>query len=187
MPLNEIPFDLSLLAAAVAATQMSFIITDHAQDDEPIIFCNPAFELMTGYDSEEIIGRNCRFLQGDDRNQPALKELRSATADDKECTVIVRNYRKDGTAFRNELFISPVRSEEGKVTHMIGIQRDLTLAKPGHDLADQFLHDWRTPLTIIKSTLQLLHQKGLTVDPVFMNKSLGSAISAIERMEKLGR
>lgn len=187
MPLAEMPFDLALLAAAVAATQMSFIITDYTAADSPIIFCNPAFEAMTGYSREEIIGRNCRFLQGSDRDQPALRILREALLEERECTVVLRNYRKDGRAFRNELVISPVRSDDGRVTHQIGIQRDLTATPPGRDLNDQFLHDWRTPLTIVKSTLQLLHQKGLTVDPAFLNKSLTSAIRAIEKLEHLGR
>ncbi|OOQ56609.1 PAS domain-containing protein [Mucilaginibacter pedocola] len=178
--------ELALLAGAVAATNTSFIITDHTVADDPIIFCNAAFERLTGYGREEILGRNCRFLQRHDQEQPELEALRQALREKREVTVILRNYRKDGTPFRNELSISPVRlQEDEKVTHMIGIQR---AAAPSPVKApEEFHHEWRTPLTVIKGTLQLLQQKGMAVDPVFFEKSLLAAVRAIEKLESLGR
>jgi len=183
----EIPFDLSLLATAVEATNMSFIIADHTVPDDPIIFCNTAFERLTGYRREEILGHNCRFLQGDDRNQRALDTLRSAIKTGTDCSLVLRNYRKDGTPFKNELVISPVRNAADAVTHLIGIQRDLAAANLPHELTDQFHHEWRTPLTVVKTTLQILQQRGLTVDPEFLNRSLEAAIRAIDRLEALAR
>jgi PAS domain S-box-containing protein len=182
MPFTEIPFDLSLLASAVEATDTSFVITDHALPDNPIIFCNNAFERLTGYCHEDIIGKNCRFLQGTDRNQPQLSELRRAILEDKACNVQLRNYRKDGSAFLNEVAMSPIYSETGEVTHLIGIQREVS---PGKPMAELLRHEWRTPITIVKSTLQLLQQKGLSADPAALTKILEAAIRAIDKLEKL--
>lgn len=177
--------NLKLVADAVEATDTSFIIADHTKDDDPIIYCNGAFERLTGYSREEILGKNCRFLQRDDREQPALTQLRSCLASESACTVKLRNYRKDGTFFINELSVSPVFDSDGKVSHLIGIQRERTgdLQTP---LA-LFSHEWRTPLTVVKSTLQILQQKGLSVDQSFLSRSLSAALKSIQRLEMLGQ
>lgn len=187
MILADVPFDLSLIATAVEATRMSFIITDHTVPDDPIIFCNAAFERLTGYAREEILGRNCRFLQGNDREQPGLEVLLHAVRQGKDCTLALRNYHKDGRAFDNELVLSPVRSPDGRITHFIGIQRDLATAVPQPGISEHFHHEWRTPLTVVKATLQLLQQRGLSVDPDFLHRSLETAIRAIDRLESIGR
>ena len=82
-----------------AAMHTGLVITDPNQPDNPIIDCNPAFLKNTGYDKEEILGRNCRFLQNDDRNQKPLDEVRAALNEQRPCRVVLRNYRKDGTLF----------------------------------------------------------------------------------------
>lgn len=92
----------------------------------PVMYVNPAFEQITGYSSSEAIGRNCSFLQGEDRDQPGLDELREAIAKRQPATVLLRNYRKRGDLFWNELTISPVFDEQGEVTHFVGIQNDVT-------------------------------------------------------------
>lgn len=79
----------------------------------PLIYINPAFEATTGYALEEVYGRNCRFLQGDDRDQESVYALRRALREGKSCTVILRNYRKDGTMFYNELNLSPIHDNNG--------------------------------------------------------------------------
>jgi len=177
--------DLKLLATAVEATETSFIITDHTKDDDPIIYCNRAFERLTGYSREEILGKNCRFMQGDDRNQSALIHLRSSISLGSPCSVNLRNYRKDGTSFLNELSVSPVYDFDGCISHLIGIQRDIT--KEILIRSDLFKHEWRTPLTVVKSTLQILEQKGLLVDESFLKKSLSAALKSIKRLEMIGQ
>jgi PAS domain S-box-containing protein len=117
---------LHLMDQALRACNNGIVIVDAQDPDRPVIQVNPAFERMTGYSAAEVIGRNCRFLQGDDRDQPSLHELRAALAHDAPCRVILRNYRKDGTLFWNELDISPVRSAQGLLTHFIGVQTDVT-------------------------------------------------------------
>lgn len=123
-----------LLEQAIAATQNGIVITDPNLPDNPIVYVNPAFERITGYSEAEILGQNCRFLQGSDRDQPALEDVRSAIARGEECRVTLRNYRRDGTLFWNEVFISPVKNERGELTHFIGVQSDITDRKRAEDV-----------------------------------------------------
>jgi PAS domain S-box-containing protein len=115
-----------LLDRAVAASSNGILITDPKLPDNPIIYVNPAFERTTGYSAEEAIGRNCRFLQGEDRDQPSLGELRAAIREGRGCRVVLRNYRKDGALFWNELYVSPIHDEEGRLTNFVGVQNDVT-------------------------------------------------------------
>ena len=120
---------LRLRDRAIAASSNGIIITDPNQPDNPIIYANPAFTSMTGYSAREILGHNCRFLQGTEREQPALEELRAALRDGRRCKVVLKNYKKDGAPFWNELSISPVRNREGKLVNFIGVQEDVTRRK----------------------------------------------------------
>lgn len=115
-----------LLDRAVAASSNGVVITDPKLPDNPIVYVNPAFERISGYTVEESIGRNCRFLQGEERDQPVLEELRAALGEERECRVVLRNYRRDGTPFWNELYVSPVHDDEGRLTNFVGIQNDIT-------------------------------------------------------------
>ncbi|MDQ3794575.1 MAG: PAS domain S-box protein, partial [Actinomycetota bacterium] len=115
-----------LLDRAVNASSNGIVITDPRLPDNPIVYVNPAFEKTTGYTMEEATGRNCRFLQGEDRDQPALEKLRAAIQKGQECWAILRNYRKDGSPFWNELYISPVHDEEGCLINFVGVQNDVT-------------------------------------------------------------
>ncbi|WP_392435949.1 EAL domain-containing protein [Chlorogloeopsis fritschii PCC 9212] len=117
---------LHLMERALAASSNGIILTDVNQPDNPIIYVNPAFEKMTGYCAGEVIGRNCRFLQGNERDQAVVEELRIAIQEQRECHVILRNYRKDGTPFWNELYVAPVFDAFGCLTHFIGVQNDIT-------------------------------------------------------------
>src|SRR5918993_659173 len=120
------PDKLRLLERAVTASTNSIVISDPNQPDDPIVYVNPAFERTTGYAAEEVLGRNCRFLQREDRAQPALEELKAAVCEGRHCTVVLRNYRKDGTLFWNELSIYSVRDEDGRMTNFVGVQNDVT-------------------------------------------------------------
>ena len=115
-----------LLDRAVAASANGIVITDPKLPDNPIVYVNPAFERISGYPAEEVMGRNCRFLQGDERDQPALEELRTALREERESRVVLRNYRKDGEPFWNELYVSPVHDDEGRLTNFVGVQNDIT-------------------------------------------------------------
>nr|WP_198541508.1 PAS domain-containing protein [Parafrankia soli] len=118
--------DLQIRDRALQATGACFTITDPRQPDNPLIWANPAFERVTGYSLAEVVGRNCRFLQNGDDDQPALAELRAGLAAGRHVVVVLRNYRRDGTPFWNELAISPVFDPLGEITHFVGVQTDVT-------------------------------------------------------------
>lgn len=118
--------DSAIFKEVVDATQSGIIITDVTQDDHPIIYVNQGFVRLTGYEPGEVIGRNCRFMQKQDREQPELHIVRNAIRFGQHCQVTLRNYRKDGRMFWNEVTISPIKTAEGKVTHFVGIQSDVT-------------------------------------------------------------
>lgn len=118
--------ELHLRNRAIEAACVGIVISDAKQHDNPIIYCNSAFEKITGYSAEEAVGHNCRFLQGDDRSQEAIALLRAAVRESKECRATLRNYKKDGTPFWNELTVSPVHDANQQATHFIGILNDVT-------------------------------------------------------------
>jgi PAS domain S-box-containing protein len=120
------PDRLRLLERAVSASTNSISITDPSQPDSPLVYVNPAFERTTGYAAEEVVGYNCRFLQGEERDQPALGALRAAIREERHCTVVLRNYRKNGTLFYNELSVYPVRDENDHLMSFVGVQNDIT-------------------------------------------------------------
>lgn len=121
--------DIDILSKVLDATNTGIVITDNLLPDNPIIYCNPAFEQISGYTREEIIGHNCRFLQGKDRGQEERAAIAKAIANGENCHVEIRNYTKSGKLFWNELYISPVKGADGQVTNFIGIQNDVTSRK----------------------------------------------------------
>ncbi|HEX2910149.1 MAG TPA: PAS domain S-box protein [Chloroflexia bacterium] len=123
---SELEQRLWMLERALEASTAGIIITDPNQPDEPIIYANAGFEQLTGYASQEVLGKNCRFLQGHDFDQPELDRVRQSLAEETDCRVLLRNYRKDGTLFWNELTISPVHDNQGRLINRIGIQTDIT-------------------------------------------------------------
>lgn len=113
-------------AAAVRATRMPMVITDPSQADNPIVFCNVAFQQLTGYAREEIIGRNCRFLQGPETDAASVTKVRQAIENGHDVEVDLLNYRKDGSKFWNALYLSPVRDNEGLIRFFFASQLDVT-------------------------------------------------------------
>lgn len=132
---------LRLRNRALESTVNAVVIT-RASGDFEIEYVNPAFENLTGYSEDEAIGRNMRFLQGTDRDQPDLPALRRALNEGEDCTLVLRNYSKDGTLFWNELRVSPVSDGDGGITHFVGVINDITAAKSYQDeLTHQATHD----------------------------------------------
>lgn len=115
-----------LYEQAMAMTRMAICLCDPHQDDVPIVFANAAFSELTGYDHDEIVGRNCRFMQGPETNRAAVERIRTAVQREDVCVVELLNYRKDGTAFWNALHIGPVYDADGRLVYLFGSQWDVT-------------------------------------------------------------
>lgn len=116
----------SLLVRAVGSSAGGVVVVDTGAHDHPMLYVNPAFEALTGYTSAELLGRNCRLLQGPDSAPDVIRGLSLAIRRGEEHRCVLRNYRKDGTGWWNELHLSPVRDERGRLTHYLGYQHDVT-------------------------------------------------------------
>lgn len=121
------PISLELLKKAVDASNDGIVISEQEGDDNILIYVNKAFERLTGYSADEILYQDCRFLQAGDRDQAGLTNIRGAISKGNSSRVILRNYRKDGSLFWNELSISPIYNEDDQLTYYIGIQKDVTV------------------------------------------------------------
>lgn len=117
---------MELMKSALDSCIVSVLVTDNRLPDNPIIYCNDAFERITGYTQEEIIGLNCRFLQGDNPDFDKVAYIKNAVTKGEGVTSKIMNFKKDGTPFWNELHISPIKDCSGNTTHFIGIQIDVT-------------------------------------------------------------
>ncbi|RBP32363.1 response regulator receiver modulated diguanylate cyclase/phosphodiesterase with PAS/PAC sensor [Marinobacter pelagius] len=141
---------LRLLQQCIESSSNGIVIADAQRPDMPLVYVNPTFERITGFSPEEAVGRNCRFLQGysdDPSNEQALSEIRKALATGGETSVVLRNFRKDGTPFWNDLYLSPIRNDEGEVTHFVGVQNDISERKDvENQLAYNASHDVLTQL-----------------------------------------
>jgi two-component system cell cycle response regulator len=116
--------DRDLYRRLVDTSPEGVVLVDAQQPDHPVVYANPGFEALTGYAAAELIGKNLRMLQRDDREQDARHRLREALARGGSCRVLLRNYRKDGTIFWNEMTVLPLLDAEGRVTHFAGHHRD---------------------------------------------------------------
>ncbi|MCL1489966.1 MAG: PAS domain S-box protein [Pseudanabaena sp. Salubria-1] len=151
---------LKLRERAIAASSNGIVITDATQSNNPMIYVNPSFERITGYSAAEVIGRDCRFLQGGDRNQIGLLDLRKAIEEQRECHSVLLNYRKDGTQFWNDLYIAPVFNDHGELTNYIGIQTDITDQVKSNQKLLASEERLRTVLTSIKEGITFSDDSG---------------------------
>lgn len=115
-----------LLQSMVDASNDGIVVAEQEGDDTILIYVNAAFERLTGYSRDEILYQDCRFLQADDRDQLGRARIRRALAEGRPCREVLRNYRKDGSAFWNELSITPVRFDAEQRAYFIGIQKDVS-------------------------------------------------------------
>ena len=117
--------DYSLMQSVGLAKQ-HFIITDPLAEDNPIVFASRGFFDLSGYAPHEVLGHNCRFLQGPATDPDAVAEIRAAVSRGEDAHVVVLNYRKDGSPFWNDLFIAPLRDPDGNVVHFVGVQANVS-------------------------------------------------------------
>ncbi len=160
--LRKIAEENLYLARAVASTTESVLITDPNQPHNPIIYANPAFTRITGYEAQEAIGQNCRFLQGIDSDQQVISQIRAAIVEQREIKTTILNYRKDGQPFWNNLKIAPVLSEAKKLLYFVGISEDIT----DHKLAEQKI---REQAALLDVTTDAIFVQDLSHKIIFWN------------------
>ena len=131
-----------LLQRMIDASHDGIVVAEREGDDHILIYANPAFEHLTGYSVEEVLYQDCRFLQKDDREQPALAIIRQALRAQQPCRQILRNYRKNGQLFWNELSITPYFDPQDQLMYFIGIQKDVSEAMAAY----QKIHDLEATL-----------------------------------------
>lgn len=180
---------LGVLHRAVESARNGIVITDPRLADNPIVYANSAFLELTGYSLDEILGRNCRFLQGADRDQSALDVVRGAIDSGKPCTAILRNYKKNGTLFYNELSISPVFDSDQTLINFIGVQNDITARTDAERRVAEFYsmvsHELRTPLSSIQASLGLISDGSAGEIPASARRLIQIACTNSERLLKL--
>ncbi|MCG7363097.1 PAS domain-containing protein [Roseomonas sp. ACRSG] len=183
--------------AAVEMTRMPMVLTDPNQPDNPIVFANRAFQDLTGYTPEEIVGRNCRFLQGAQTDREKVAELREAIAEHRPVSVELLNYKRDGTPFWNGVFVAPVFGPDDKLIYFFASQLDVTRRRTAEQsfrqaqkmeaigqLTAGLAHDFNNLLQVISGSLELLRNK-LPDDR--LTRYVDRAGEAAERGAKLTR
>ncbi|WP_244535112.1 STAS domain-containing protein [Gracilibacillus kekensis] len=159
---------------AINHTRVGVTITDPSKKDNPIIFANEGFHQLTGYTSEEIIGKNCRFLQGKKTNPDSVNQIRRALTNMERVELQLYNYKKDGTGFWNELIIDPVWLEEEQKTYSIGIQKDVTQEKEKTQMLENTLNEIdtiSTPIVPVTDNAVILPLIGDFTEKRFENMS----------------
>lgn len=163
-------------------------VADMTQEDEPLVYINRGFERITGYDSTEILGQNCRFLQGEETDHDKVDRMRDAIENRDSVQVVLRNYRKDGSMFWCEVTLAPIASEEGEVTHYVGFQQDVTKRKENEELLreqrddlsilnEMIRHDIRNDLQVALASLEVLQIE----DPTTQSEQIETAIESIHQ------
>lgn len=200
---------LRLTERALHAAGSGITIVDARLDDLPIVYVNPEFERITGYSPDEVLGKNCRFLNRCEQDQPGLETVRQAIRDGEELTVTLRNFRKDGSLFWNELTLSPVFNVQGELTHFVGIQDDVThrmeeVAERERQLAEVMddrrdaedaasaremmlavvSHELRSPLNAIRLWNSLLQSAG-GPDPETLKRAISQIQTSVDAQSRL--
>lgn len=124
--MKKFPLRNELLLHLIESAQDGIVLAEKEGDDTILVYVNPAFEKLTGYTAEEILFQDCRFLQGNNREQDAVRIIRAAVDANRPVRTVLKNYRKDGTLFWNELSVTPYYDQYDKLTYYIGIQKDVT-------------------------------------------------------------
>lgn len=183
--------------AAIEMTRMPMLLTDPNLDDNPIVFVNKAFLDLTGYEEDEVLGRNCRFLQGAQTDRAAVAELRDSVAAKQAIALELLNYRRDGSPFWNAVFIGPVYDTEGRLRYFFASQLDVTRRRNTEQsyrqaqkmesigqLTAGLAHDFNNLLQVVNGNLELVTA---TTDPERIKRYVAAAQSAAEKGAKLTR
>jgi PAS domain S-box-containing protein len=181
--------ELHVKTRAMDAAAIGLCLTDPNQPDNPLVYVNEGYQQLTGYDADEVLGKNPRHLQGPETEPEPNERMREAVANAEPCAVEITNYRKDGTPFVNHVEITPIYDDEGDLVHFLGSQVDVTerhereraLERQNERLeefASVVSHDIRSPLAVVEGNLELARETG---DP----SHLDEALEALDRVEEI--
>jgi len=181
--------DARLKERAMDEAPVGITISGPPEDDVPLIYANDGFERITGYPVDKILGDNCRFLQGEETDDEPVRKMREAIEAGESVSVELRNYRKDGTEFWNEVLISPITDEDGEVTNFVGFQQDISERKRKERQLERQLgqfevfgsvlsHDLGNPLAVVEGRLEMARDE-------CENEHLEKASDALDRVEKI--
>nr|WP_250812525.1 PAS domain-containing protein [Neorhizobium tomejilense] len=177
-----------LAATAFERTRMPMVVVDARKPDMPISLANKAFLVLTGYSAGELVGRNCRFLQGPGTSPIAVAEIRAAIADEREVSVEILNYRKNGEPFWNRLYLSPVHGDDGRILYFFGSQIDATeyrrieaLEASEHRLLMEVDHRSKNVLAVVDSIVRLSNSD----DPAVYAAAIQHRVQALARAHAL--
>ncbi|GAB6842414.1 PAS domain S-box-containing protein [Methylorubrum rhodinum] len=197
---HEFESGSGIFFAAVEMTRMPMTVVDPNLPDQPIVFVNQAFLTMTGYEKSEVVGRNCRFLQGPDTDPAAKARLRAAIDRREDISLELINHRKDGSAFWNALFVSPVYNAAGQLVYFFGSQLDITRRKQAEEslshaqkmealgqLTGGIAHDFNNLLQVILGYADSLatNLERPDADRARMGRAVGNIREAAERASTL--
>lgn len=181
--------------AAVQMSRMPMCLTDPYGDDNPIIFCNQAFEQLTGYPRDEILGRNCRFMQGVNTDKAVVADIRRSLKARQDIHVELLNYRKDGSSFWNALFISPVTDTNGRLVYFFASQLDVTRRREAEAvlqqsqrvetlgaMASSLAHEFNNLMTVVLANLERLESEQ---DPARRARQVSRARWGAQRAARL--
>ena len=174
---------------AMEEAPVGITISGSSEDDVPMIYANEGFRRITGYPEDEILGQNCRFLQGEETDEEPVRRMRESIEAGENVSVEVLNYRKDGTEFWSEVQISPIADEDGEVSNFVGFQQDISERKRKERHLERQLeqferfggvlsHDLSSPLTVVKERIKLAQEE-------YEDEHLERANEALERVESL--
>jgi len=163
--------EINIRTRAMDESPVGIVLCDARQDDLPMIYCNDAFVHLSGYPREEVLHRNCRFMQGGDSEQPAVARMREAIAAVEPCMVLLRNYRADGSMFWAEVSIAPVHDGNGQLTHFVGYHQDVSERELAAEKQSQLLMEVR----LLSQSLMTAHD----VDRQAMARSLHDDIGQL--------
>jgi PAS domain S-box-containing protein len=173
--------ELRVKEQAIDEAPLGFSIADATAEDEPLVYVNDTFLEMTGYRREEVLGQNCRFLQGKETDEKTVATIREALAAQQPVSVDIVNYRKTGETFWNKVDINPLRNSEGEVTHFVGFQTDITERKVEErrrEVLNRVLrHNLRNKMNVIEAYLELIRSRD---EPV--PNEIGKMETAVENL-----
>ncbi|MFL6718340.1 MAG: histidine kinase famiy protein [Burkholderiaceae bacterium] len=199
-PADDALGERDIFFAAIEKTRMPMIVTDPRKPDNPVVFANPAFLQMTGYELEEVVGNNCRFLQGPETDPATVAEMRKAIAERRDVALEILNYRKNGSTFWNALFVSPVFDANGELVYFFGSQLDVSRRRDAEEALGQaqkmealgqltggIAHDFNNLLQVMAGYLEMmdLSLKAPNPDRGQLRRNVDSVRSAVTKASVL--